>query len=175
VYPHEASDLEAIVPARIGGRDLIVWSIRGETMMDLLDADPAAADQLTTELVASGHDLNDFAQVIAGRADTDRDPPYFVYAFEIPEGSSQTAELMALAAVGFSSVPKDVDLETRTVGGKKVLVGSSDMVRQDEHSAAGRTSTRRRPTSRSSSSPTTTPGPRRPSPPCPDVGRAPGP
>jgi hypothetical protein len=133
VYPHEASDLEAIVPARIGGRDLIVWSIRGETMMDLLDADPAAADQLTTELVASGHDLNDFAQVIAGRADTDRDPPYFVYAFEIPEGSSQTAELMALAAVGFSSVPKDVDLETRTVGGKKVLVGSSDMVRQDEH------------------------------------------
>src|SRR5207249_5384560 len=83
-YPHQAPEIEAVLPASVARRDLTRWSVRGRCWLELLvktpgDIDPFVA-QFKTPTNPNPVDDARLVYGVAGRADTQADPPYFVFA-----------------------------------------------------------------------------------------------
>src|SRR5258705_4141404 len=43
-FPHQANEIEAVLPAVVAGRTLTRWSVRGRCWLELLISDPAEID-----------------------------------------------------------------------------------------------------------------------------------
>ncbi|MDH4112503.1 MAG: hypothetical protein OEV60_07455 [Actinomycetota bacterium] len=130
--PHEAEDVESLLPNKIAGRWLDTWSVRGESVLDLWGYSAGEIADVREQLAALGVDVDDVAQGTAGRSDL-ADPPYFVHAFRIPAAARDLLGGRAIAAAGFTRDTDAWDLEDREIGGKEVAVGPLDLIHQTEH------------------------------------------
>jgi hypothetical protein len=80
VLPHQNPELEALLPKGVNGRELTIWSISGWCWVDLdYPSDPAFA-RAASGMGDEGVKVGDLAMAVAGRSDTQQDPPYFVFA-----------------------------------------------------------------------------------------------
>jgi hypothetical protein len=136
-YTHQAPDVEAVLPNRVGGRDLTVWSVAGLCWLKLAAVDAAAYDQLVQFAEGQGIDMGDLRYAIAGRSDTADDPPYFVFAIAKPTGADakNLAVKLLFAGASFKNATVD-DLSAYakfTIAGREVYVGNVGMVAQSEH------------------------------------------
>jgi hypothetical protein len=130
--PHEAEDIESLLPNKVAGRWLDTWSVRGESALDLWGYSAGEIADVREQLAALGVDLDEVAQGIAGRSDL-ADPPYFVHAFRIPAAARDLLGGRAIAATGFTRDTDAWEMEDRVIGGKEVAVGPLDVIRQTEH------------------------------------------
>jgi hypothetical protein len=139
--PHQAPDVEALLPARVGGRSLARWSLRGGCWLDeVVGKENVAALIAGLEKEAGGRpiDVPNLRYGIAGRSDTKRDPPYFVYGAARPPDDPEIslALYLLLGGAGFRDVTGGGDLsryQTQEIGGKEVAVGTEAMLDQSEH------------------------------------------
>jgi len=140
--PHEAPEIEALLPGIVQGRPLIRWSIRGECWLELAVSDPGARQQIVSSATtAANPNPVDPAQLVygvAGRSDTKEDPPSFVFAAFRPQQNDEIDLAMALlfGGAGYKDFAAGVDLrnyQEQTIGGKQVYVGTPTMVDQSEH------------------------------------------
>lgn len=144
VVQHQAPELEALLPTRVGGRTLATWSVRGRCWLEMAyGGTPTNIDVLLAEVDADDpsqkFDVTHLAMAVAGRSDTKVDPPYFVYGME--RGKSDEEILfglgMLLGGAGFPDPVGSTELsryQEETVSGKQVYVGDTAMLRQTEHS-----------------------------------------
>jgi hypothetical protein len=140
---HQAPELEAQLPASVGGRALATWSLRGRCWLELaLNGGPSDIDAFVAKFeTANDRQLIDLAHLdyaVAGRSDTKADPPFFVFA----AGRSRDDDEVRLATVllfggaSFHDIATAGDLslyERRTIARKDVYVGNTDMLGQTEH------------------------------------------
>jgi hypothetical protein len=141
--PHDAPELEAVLPRSIQGRQIATWSMAGASWVALATGEaPAKVESLINEDMASNGgnpvDVDNLALAIGGRSNTDTDPPYFVWAAQRPiaEGEIELAAFLMFGAADFTDPVAAGDLDRydkRTIAGKVVYVGSPDMVEQNEH------------------------------------------
>ena len=126
--PHQAPDLEAMLPDVVAGRRLYRWSVHG---IDFYQGDPPAPhelEEIEAELTEAGLQLGDMARAVAGRDDPATDPPYLVYAVRIGYLPAEIRDL-------------DVDMDhpgagtwtSTRVGGRACQVGTESMVEQTDH------------------------------------------
>jgi hypothetical protein len=143
VAQHQAPGLEALLPARVGGRDLFTWSVRGRCWLEMAyGGTPTNIDALLADVDADDpsqkFDVTHLAMAVAGRSDTKADPPYFVFGME--RGDSDEEIMFGLGVllggagyldpVGGSELSR---YQEETISGKQVYVGETAMLRQDEH------------------------------------------
>jgi hypothetical protein len=137
--PHQARDLEALLPAQVAGRSLAIWSMHGDRWL---------AMQADTELQARASQLrqadgfavaiSDLAYAVAERSNAQDDPPYAIHVMRRPPDSAPQAQALAdLLFTGSLRFRAGFGLQTSTlqsreVGGKPVLVGTPEMLVQDE-------------------------------------------
>lgn len=133
VDQHDAPEVEGLLPTTVAGRRLATWSVRGKATLDLWGLSANDIAVIDTKLASAGVQSADIIQATAGRADVQQDPPYFVFAFQIPTNAADLLGGYAIAAAGFAREIRDGDLIDRTVGGKAVSVGPADLIVQDEH------------------------------------------
>jgi hypothetical protein len=134
--PHEAPDLEAMLPEEVAGRRLATWSVTGldylrggpegeQGVLPLLESEQAAFEETAASLAV---EIDEYAMAVAGRSDVEADPPYFVFAHRIKSvpavmlGPGQTVDR-----------PDAGPWSLVTLGGRTVLVGTEAMVDQTEH------------------------------------------
>jgi len=126
--PHDAPDVEPVVPATVAGRPLMIWSVHGERMVTCVGGGTASdVTDLAATLATEGLGLDDISVVIAGRSQ-DADPPYFVLAYKLDGHPG-------------SEWPSTVGLDHRDaaafhkadLGGKHVLVGETAAMDQSTH------------------------------------------
>jgi hypothetical protein len=138
---HQAPDLEEALPAAVSGRALSKWSVRGRCWLELA-LSPGQIDQILAlaALPSSSVIFNadNLATAVAGRMDTGRDPPFFVFGAERPRRQEEIdlALFLLFGTAGFHDVGNAWNLsryEERTIAGKLVFVGNVDMLDQDEH------------------------------------------
>jgi hypothetical protein len=132
--PHQAPDAENVLPASVSGRPLARWSVSGRCVLDLV----ISKDAPGRDAAFAGIDLSVLALGVAGRSDTHADPPYFVFSSSRPHGPKEVeaAVVLLFAAAGFPDVAAGPNLDlysAQTISGKEVFVGTTDMVRQNEH------------------------------------------
>jgi hypothetical protein len=135
VDAHEAPDLEATMPAFVGGRPLVTWSVAGDGFWKVMGKADARSI-LGAELEAAGVSASAIEMAVAGRADTHHDPPYILFglrfgdirAVDLPQAA--TAVAMDVASIDANRGENWFDA---TVAGRKVLVGNREMVQQDRH------------------------------------------
>ena len=141
-YPHQAPEIEAILPAVVAGRPLTRWSVRGRCWLEILIDDPAEVDPFAARFKTDSNpnplDEANLVYGVAGRSDTKTDPPFFVYAAVRPDDEAEIALalVLLLAGGGFPDPASASDLsryEEVTVAGKQVYAGSLEMVHQDTH------------------------------------------
>jgi hypothetical protein len=131
--PHDASDLEKLLPTRIAGRPLEIWSVHGERMITCISGGtPADVADLDAALASEGLGLDDISVVIAGRADVANDPPYFIFAYQLL--GRPGSEFPSTTGVDF---PDAAAFHEADIEGKYVLVGETAGMDQSEH-ARGR-------------------------------------
>jgi hypothetical protein len=135
VYVHQAPELEALLPARVDGRDLTRWSVVGRCWMEMLFGSEVAAEVIAE---AGDIDLQHLRYAIAGRTDTRKDPPYFVFGADRPIGDDEAdlAALLMFVGAKFDDPLGAASLERydeQTIAGKAVYVGTTAMLEQDEH------------------------------------------
>jgi hypothetical protein len=120
-------DLERRLPDRVAGRDLALWSVRGESVVRCLthgsDQDLAAFRDASE---AAGVSIDDYMIAIGGRSDVDTDPPYLVFAYRLAGHKAADAFPRAMGLDHPGSKP----WRTLTIGGKRVLVGDESMLDQ---------------------------------------------
>ena len=131
--PHEAPDLEAMLPATIAGRPLARESFRGARMVTCImrgsDADVA---DFADALEADGLGLDDISLAIAGRSDVENDPPYLIFAYRMAgHPGVDWPSTMAL------EYPAAAAFEETVLEDKLVLVGDAAAIEQSAH-ARGR-------------------------------------
>jgi hypothetical protein len=136
-YTHQAAALEAVLPKKVAGRDLTVWSMVGECWLKTLAQDPTRYADLVQLAKDNGVELNDLQYGIAGRSDLAH-PPYFVYGVAIPadRNAADMATVLMIAGGGFkdvSAVMESPDWTMTNLGDHAVLGGTAEMLRQDEH------------------------------------------
>jgi len=136
VVSHQAPEVEELLPEEVAGRQLSRWSVVGRCWLEMSINDDAAIESLLAGVV--GLDLDHLRYAVAGRSDTTRDPPYFVFAAARPESPDEAdlAAFLILGAAGFDDPLSAMALdgfEPRTIDGKTVFVGSSSMLTQSEH------------------------------------------
>lgn len=141
--PHQAPELEAVLPDSIQGRPIATWSLAGPGWPAFAADEPpdTVAQQINEDITGAGGDPVDFdnlALAIGGRRDTDTDPPYFVWAAKRPtaEAEIELTALLMFSAAGFIDPLQARGLgtyDTRTIAGKPVHVGSALMVEQNDH------------------------------------------
>ena len=131
--PHDAPEVEELLPGAVAGRPLAAWSVRGEATLRLWGMTPDEIRATSETLAASGVDLDDIVQATAGRSDVGADPPYFVLAFRIPEAARDLLGGHALFASGFTRDTNQMQLDDRIVGGRSVSVGPLDLLVQNDH------------------------------------------
>ena len=141
-FPHQAPEIEAVLPATVAGRALTRWSVRGRCWPELLFNTPAAIDAFVAEYTTPGNpnpiDGTNLVYGVAGRLDTKSDPPFFVYAAVLPANDDEVALALTLlrGGAGFHDVSGASDqtrYQQKTIAGKDVYVGSLDMLDQDTH------------------------------------------
>jgi hypothetical protein len=131
--PHDDEELEAIMPATVGGRPLAIWSVHGERMVTCIQGG-AEADVRALEAALADEDLglDDLSVVIAGRSDTGADPPYFVFAYRLTgSAGSEFPDSIGL------DYPDRADFRDAVIAGKDVIVGEPASMEQTDH-ARGR-------------------------------------
>jgi hypothetical protein len=141
--PHDAPELEAQLPAHAQGRDLKRWSARGQCLLEVTIKSPdnvQRAVSLLTHPAGSSAPVNmdRIAHAYAGRQ-SNSDPPYFVIAADRSGTEDEIGVSLDLLFGGFGfegGVAQASQLsryEVRTIGPKRVYVGTTSMLRQDEH------------------------------------------
>jgi hypothetical protein len=130
---HDAPDLEGFLPKTVKGRELAIWSVRGEAVLRLWNLSPDLIARTSHDLEALGVRLGDLAQATAGRSDTHRDPPSLVFVFRIPPTGADLLGGYAMRAAGFTREMRTGDLVEQVIGGKHVSVGPVALIRQDRH------------------------------------------
>ena len=140
---HQVPELEALLPPSIAGRPLSRWSVRGRCWLELtISRPPADLDAFVAgfETPNDQHkiDLTNLTYGVAGRSDTSKDPPYFVFGAARPQDRDETSVAVALLFGGssFNDITAADDLanyQEQTIAGKQVYVGSADMLAQTEH------------------------------------------
>lgn len=83
-------------------------------------------------------DVTNLAYGVAGRSDTETDPPFFVYGATRPLAEDEIALALYLlfGGAGFHDPATASDLSRytdQTIEGKQVYVGTADMLDQSEH------------------------------------------
>ena len=136
---HDAPALEALLPARVAGRDLATWSVGGRCWLEIAFDDDAVIEEILVDMGGpSAIDLSHLAQAVAGRSDTVADPPFFVFAANRPEAEPEItlALFLLLGGAGFHDLDQGADLhnyEVATIAGKEVHVGTTEMIDQTDH------------------------------------------
>ena len=140
---HQAPELEALLPDSVSGRTLAKWSLRGRCWVDItVNRSPAEIDALLDEFDAADPAnkiaLENLTFAVAGRSDTVKDPPFFVFAAARPRHEEEIALALFLLFGGaqFHDLSKLGDLtgyDEQKIGGKGVAVGTVDMLKQSEH------------------------------------------
>ncbi|MFL5646237.1 MAG: hypothetical protein ACJ78L_12865 [Chloroflexota bacterium] len=142
VFPHQAPEIEALLPATVGRRPLARWSVRGRCWLELAVDTPAHADALVAGFTtADNPDPVDDAKLVygvAGRSDTSNDPPYFIWAAGRPENEDEIGLVLTLlfGSAGFHDVDAAIDLnnyQKTAFADKDVYVGTTDMLDQNVH------------------------------------------
>ena len=127
--PHDAPDLEKVVPTVIAGRPLTIWSVHGERMVTCITGGTAAdVADLAAALAAEGLGLNDISVVTAGRTDVATDPPYFILAYNLV--GHPGSEFPSTTAVDY---PDAAAFHEADIEGKHVLVGETAGMDQSQH------------------------------------------
>jgi hypothetical protein len=141
-YPHEAPEIEAVLPATVAGRTLTRWSVRGRCWLELMVKSPADINpfvaQFTTASNPNPVDDAKLVEGVAGRSNLQTDPPLFVYAAVRPADDAEVRLALDLlfGGAGFKDVAAAADLshyQRETIAGKQVYVGTLDMLGQDIH------------------------------------------
>jgi hypothetical protein len=139
--PHQAPEIEAILPGIVGGRALSRWSVRGRCWLELVMVDPGAREELISQATTPANpDPVDPLQLVygvAGRTDTSTDPPYFVFvAFRPEQPDAILPLLLLLGSAGYTDIAAGMDLQNyrqETIGGKQVYTGTPAMISQNSH------------------------------------------
>ena len=136
--PHGAPELEALLPTTVNGRRLEVWSMSGSCWIDMAFTTDAGVDEFMAVVEELAVDVDDLRVAVAGRSDTETDPPYFVYVLYPPD-DRDAYDAAVFLLLGMIVGPENVqayveeDYETVTLGGKEVILGSMDLIPQNEH------------------------------------------
>jgi hypothetical protein len=138
--PHQAPEIEALLPGIVAGRALSRWSVRGECWLELV-VDPGAREELISQATTPANpDPVDPLQLVygvAGRSDTSTDPPYFVFvAFRPEQPDAILPLLLLLGSAGYTDIAAGMDLQNyrqETIGGKQVHTGTPAMISQNSH------------------------------------------
>jgi hypothetical protein len=139
VLPHQAPALEAMLPKRVAGRDLATWSLAGRCWFEFLIDDDAVIEEILADVSdPDAVDLSRLAYAVAGRDNPAADPPYFVYAANRPQSEDEIGLTLLLLLGGAAYRDGEAganldDYEQVTIAGKRVYVGTSDMLDQTEH------------------------------------------
>jgi hypothetical protein len=140
--PHQAPEIEAVLPATVAGRHMSRWSVRGECWLELVfNKQSDIALFLAAFTTAANPNPNDPTQLVYGvdgRSNTTTDPPYFVFAALRPQNSDEIGAAVALLTGGAlyvnPSTASDVtQYAQQTIGGKSVYVGTLAMLAQNSH------------------------------------------
>jgi len=138
VFPHDAPDLEALLPTTIAGRAMVPWSVAGWCWLhfgwEATDAQWAAEVQMVDDLAI---DVADLRMAVAGRS-ADEDPPYFVWAVSLPvdETTTNVAMQLLMQSIGVvdqSTYLDEANFHPLTIAGKSVFVGGAKLLVQDSH------------------------------------------
>ena len=138
---HEAPELEAMLPSKIQKRSMARWSVAGRCWFSIAGwpADRVESDLAKLDDPSDGPiDINALTYAVAGRADTKRDPPFFVFAANRSDHEDEITVALALmlGGAGYNDVQLGADLglyEQRTIAGHEAYVGTPLMIRQDDH------------------------------------------
>jgi len=125
--PHEAADLEALLPSKVSGRPMTRWSVIGRDYFAYVGADTAAIDAAESDLAAAGLSIDDVAWAVDGRS-SESDPPYFVFALRFTGIDAST--LTTDAALDHPEAGK---FTSESLGGKTVKRGTIAMIDQTAH------------------------------------------
>jgi hypothetical protein len=140
--PHQAPEVEGILPSIVAGRPLTRWSVRGRCWLEEVVDTPAHIAEVVAEFTTSSNpdpiDDTNLVYGVAGRSDTKTDPPYFVYTAVRPPNNDEIAFVLFLLFGGakFHDIEAATDLthyRAQTIAGKQVYVGTADMLAQDTH------------------------------------------
>jgi hypothetical protein len=137
--PHEAEELEPLLPSAIQGRDMTTWSASGQCWLEMAFPTEAGLVEISKIVEEWDVDTTDLRMAVAGRSDTATDPPYFVYVMPIPD-DTDAYDLATFLLLGGIVGPENVesafngfDTQATTVGGREVYVNRTDVVPQTEH------------------------------------------
>lgn len=125
--PHQAADLEALLPSRVSGRPMTRWSLIGRDYFAYVGTDAAALDAAESDLAAAGLSIDDVAWAVDGRS-SESDPPYFVFALRFT--GIDVSTLTTDAALDHPEAGK---FTTESLGGKTVKRGTIAMIDQTAH------------------------------------------
>lgn len=134
---HQAPDVEAVLPHRVGGRELSVWSVTGRCWIWTAGPDQERYDWLLGVADDYGIDPEDLRFGIAGRADVENDPPYFVFGI-VHAADSDTREFAVGLLVGGASfvdgeLPPIDAFDKVAMGDHFVYAGDPSMIDQTDH------------------------------------------
>jgi len=141
-YPHQAPEIEKVLPASVAGRDLTRWSVRGRCWLELAITSPADiapfVARFRTPTNPSPANDTDLVYGVAGRSNLSTDPPFFVYGAVRPTDEAELTLVLALLFGGgrFLDIADASDLsryQEQTIAGKQVYVGTLGMLSQDIH------------------------------------------
>ena len=127
--PHDAPDLEAMLPTMIAGRQLAIESYHGALMVTCVNGGTAAdVEAFATAMATEGLTLDDISLAVAGRSDVNNDPPYLIFAYRITGHPGNEWP----PATGLDH-PEAAAFQPAETGGKQVLVGDAAAVDQTDH------------------------------------------
>jgi len=141
IFPHQAPEIEGILPSIVAGRPLTRWSARGRCWLVVEASDATKIDLFTAQFKTTSNpnpiDDTNLVYGVAGRS-IDADPPFFVFAAVRPANSDEIDFVLYLLfnGAGFHDIAGASDLthyQAQTIAGKQVYVGTADMLTQDTH------------------------------------------
>jgi hypothetical protein len=139
--PHQAREIEALLPTTVAGRELTVWSVRGRCWLILAGIPADSIDELLSSVDKAADppfDLDHLTYGIAGRTDTAKDPPYFVFAAARTYNADEInlASWLMFGGAMFKDATAAGNLalyDEQTIAGRDVWVGTEDMLEQSTH------------------------------------------
>jgi len=137
VLEHQDPELETLLPKTVNGRELKKWSVAGWCWVEMDYPSDAAFDNAASGIDDEGVKVGDLAMGVAGRSDTQQDPPYFVFVVRDSndESTNGVALLLLFGGLGMdpSALAVAANWEAQVVGGKDVQVGAETLVDQSDH------------------------------------------
>jgi hypothetical protein len=139
--PHQAREIEALLPTTVAGRKLTVWSVRGRCWLIMAGIPSTVIDELLASVDQAADppfDLDHLTHGIAGRSDTKNDPPYFVFAAARTYNADEIdiATFLMFGGAMFKGASAALNLalyDEQTIAGHDVWVGTEDMLEQSTH------------------------------------------